>query len=129
MSQPVKLSDQLVIDARVTSGLAKRSIAGQIEFWASIGRAVEVLLHRPAIEALHAESIRSVGEALSLAGTLEGDRRVAALLSTLPYPHYAPADDHPGMLVRTEEGGERTLGRFVQRQFVPAEPDHGTKGS
>ncbi|MDB4917603.1 MAG: ParD-like antitoxin of type bacterial toxin-antitoxin system [Gemmatimonadetes bacterium] len=30
---PVKLSDELVLDARVTSAGAKRSIAGQIEFW------------------------------------------------------------------------------------------------
>jgi hypothetical protein len=32
MSQPVKLSDQLVLDARLTGDVAERSIAGQIEF-------------------------------------------------------------------------------------------------
>ncbi len=44
MSQPVKLSDQLVLDARLTGKAAERSIAGQIEFWAKLGRAVEPLL-------------------------------------------------------------------------------------
>jgi ParD-like antitoxin of type II bacterial toxin-antitoxin system len=44
MSQPVKLSDELVLDARLTAEIAERSIAGQIEFWAQLGRAIEPLL-------------------------------------------------------------------------------------
>ena len=47
MSQPVKLSDQLVLDARTMSAHAKRSIAGQIEFWAGLGRAMEVEVGSP----------------------------------------------------------------------------------
>jgi len=37
MSQPVKLSDVLVMDARLTGQVAERSIAGQIEYWANLG--------------------------------------------------------------------------------------------
>ena len=33
MSQPVKISDELILDARLTAEFAERSIAGQIEFW------------------------------------------------------------------------------------------------
>jgi hypothetical protein len=44
MSQPVKLSDELVLDARLTGEIAERSIAGQIEFWANLGRAIEPLV-------------------------------------------------------------------------------------
>ena len=33
MSQPVKISDELILDARLTAEIAERSIAGQIEFW------------------------------------------------------------------------------------------------
>ena len=44
MSQPVKLSDDLVLDARLAGELLERSIAGQIEFWAQLGRAMEPLL-------------------------------------------------------------------------------------
>jgi hypothetical protein len=36
MSQPVKLSDDLVLDARLVGELLERSIAGQIEFWAQL---------------------------------------------------------------------------------------------
>jgi len=41
MSQPVKISDELILDARLTAEIAERSIAGQIEFWAQLGRAIE----------------------------------------------------------------------------------------
>lgn len=44
MSQPVRLSDELILDARLTAEIAERSIAGQIEFWAQLGRAIEPLL-------------------------------------------------------------------------------------
>ena len=44
MSQPVKLSDNLVMDARLAGQIEERSIAGQVEFWARIGRSVELLL-------------------------------------------------------------------------------------
>ena len=50
----------------------------------------------------------------------EGGRRVAEFLKTQPYPHYEPAPDSPGWLVRIEADGTRTVGRFVNRQFKAA---------
>jgi hypothetical protein len=44
MGQPVKVSDELLLDARLTADVAERSIAGQIEFWAKLGRAIEPFL-------------------------------------------------------------------------------------
>ncbi len=44
MGQPVKLSEQLVLDARLVGETTERSIASQIEFWAGLGRAVEPVL-------------------------------------------------------------------------------------
>ncbi len=41
MSQPVKLSDDLVLDARLTGEAAERSIAGQVEYWASCSQPLE----------------------------------------------------------------------------------------
>ena len=41
MNQPVKLSDSLVLDARLAGEVLERSIAGQIECWARLGRSVE----------------------------------------------------------------------------------------
>ena len=119
MSQPVKLSDNLVLDARVTAEIAERSIAGQIEFWAQLGRAIE-----PIIEGAQALALRKAGAVKPLSACLEsvdsaeGRRRVADYLETQPFPHYEPAPDASGMLVRIEADGSRTIGRFVHRKFV-----------
>lgn len=121
MSQPVKLSDQLVLDARTMSAHAKRSIAGQIEFWAGLGRAMEVLLRGPEVLALQqAGGTKPLSGALAKVGTPAGDRRVAAFLKTQPFPQYERAPNAPGFLVRIAEDGTRTTGRFVRREFVAA---------
>jgi hypothetical protein len=41
MPSAVKLSDEIVAVARQEALLMKRSIAGQVEFWAQLGRSVE----------------------------------------------------------------------------------------
>jgi len=118
MSQPVKLSDDLVIEARLTSELAERSIAGQIEFWAQLGRVVETLLEGDKLLALRrAGAERPLPACLQSVDSPEGRRRVADYLGTQPFPHYEPDPDKPGMLVRIEEDGTRTVGRFIHRKF------------
>lgn len=120
MSQPVKLSDSLVLDARLTGQLAERSIAGQIEFWAGLGRAIEPLLKLPDVLALRqAGSARPIADCLAEIGTPVGDRKVAAYLKSRPFPHYEADPKSPGLLVRIEEDGSRTRGRFVNRRFEP----------
>jgi hypothetical protein len=118
MSQPVKISDELMLDARLAGQWLQRSIAGQIEFWAALGRAIEPLLEGDQVLAL-----KKAGRATPLSACLrsvdsaEGRRRVADHLRSRPYPHYEPAPGKPGMLVRIDEKGRRTLGRFVGRRF------------
>ena len=117
MSQPVKLSDKLVLDARLTGEVAERSIAGQIEFWAKLGRAIE-----PLLQGIHALALCRAGAAKPLSACLNsvdspaGRRRVAEHLQTQPYPHYEPANT-PGLLIRITADGKRTVGRFVNRRF------------
>ena len=41
MPTAVKVSDELITQARIRSKIFKRSIAGQIEYWAQIGQIVE----------------------------------------------------------------------------------------
>ncbi len=118
MSQPVKLSDEIVLDARLTAEIAERSIAGQIEYWAQLGRAVEPLLQGAQVLALlRAGAEKPLSECLESVDSPEGRRRVAEHLENQPFPHYEPAEDAPGMLIRIEADGTRTLGRFVNRQF------------
>lgn len=120
MSQPVKLSDSLVLDARVTAEFAQRSIAGQIEFWAGLGRAIESLLRGREVLALRKlNGARPLSECLETVDSPAGRRRVADYLGSRPFPHYEAATRYPGFLIRTEESGTRTVGRFVNRRFEP----------
>jgi len=118
MSQPVKISDELILDARLTAEISERSIAGQIEFWAQLGRAIE-----PLLEGSRAIALRRAGTTIPLSKSLasvdtdEGRGRVAEYLNSRPFPHYEPAPGSAGLLVRVDQDGTRTLGRFVDREF------------
>jgi len=50
----------------------------------------------------------------------EGDARLRVHLRSQPYPHYESLPNRPGLLVRIEKNGRRTVGRFVRRQFKAA---------
>ena len=119
----MKLSDSLVLDARLTGGVTERSIAGQIEYWANLGRAVEPLLCGDRALALcKMASARPLSECLESVDSAAGRQRLQGYLATLPYPHYEPVSDSPGFLVRTSENGTRTIGRFVNRKFKVGGP-------
>jgi hypothetical protein len=120
MSQPVKVSDALLLDARVAGAVVERSIAGQIEFWAKIGRALEPLLRGDHVLALcRAGNVKPLSACLGSVDSAAGRQRVVDHLKTRPYPHYEAAAGSPGLLVRIEADGKRTVGRFVNRQFQP----------
>jgi ParD-like antitoxin of type II bacterial toxin-antitoxin system len=122
MGQPVKISDELLLDARLTAEIAERSIAGQIEFWAQLGRAIE-----PLLEGSRALALRQAGAAVPLSECLasvdsaEGRKRVSEYLASRPFPHYEPVPGRAGLLARVEEDGTRIVGRFVGRQFQTVE--------
>ena len=123
MSQPVKLSDALVLDARLAGGVFERSIAGQVEFWAKLGRAIEPLLQgTQALALCRNAAARPLSACLDSVDSPAGRQRVAKFLQTQPHPHYEPAPDAPGLLVRIEADGKRTVGRFINRQFKIAKP-------
>jgi hypothetical protein len=126
MSQPVKLSDALVLDARLAAQAGERSIAGQVEFWAQLGRSIEMLLQGRQVLALRrSASTRPLSACLESADAPEGRARVAAWLESQPFPHYRPHPDQPGLLLRIDEDGTQTPGRFVNRRFVPASAGAG----
>ena len=122
MGQPVKLSESLVLDARLTGEVAERSIAGQIEFWAGLGRAVEPLLRADRALALKKRGeIMPLSACFSSVNTRAGHARLSAVLEARPFPHFEPART-PGLLVKIDANGTRTMGRFVHREFRPIKP-------
>lgn len=122
MGQPVKLSDELVDDARAVVPFSQRSIAGQIEFWAGLGKSIEPLLRGDrALSLQMAGGDRLLSQLLLEVGTAKGRQRVEATLSQRPYPHYKPVPGHPDLVRRIEEDGSETVGRFVGRDFEAVE--------
>ena len=123
MGQPVKLSDELVCDARITAELSERSIAGQIEFWAQLGRALEPLLRGDRAFALkRAAAEQPLSGAIATVDSDGGRQRVKDYLQSRVYPHFETVADQPGLLRRIEQDGTETMGRFVNRVFEPVEP-------
>lgn len=118
MSQPVKLSDGLVLDARVAGESVARSIAGQVEYWARLGRSVEALINgQQAMALCRNGATQPISRLLETVDSPEGRSRLAAYLEKEPYPHYRAAPGRPGLLERTDADGRVTVGRFVNREF------------
>ena len=122
MGQPVKLSDELVDDARAIVPFSHRSIAGQIEFWADLGKSIEPLLRGDRVVALQAAGAqRSLSRIFAEVDSAKGRKRVESYLSGRPYPHYKPVAGHADLFRRIEADGSEVVGRFVAREFVPVE--------
>lgn len=122
MSQPVKLSDALVLDARIAGEAQERSIAGQVEFWAKLGRSMELLLDgRQVLTLCRNTGAQPLSEALASVDTVAGRQRLADVLASRPYPHFEQHPDQPGLLIRTDKDGKQTTGRFVNRIFTAVE--------
>ena len=119
MSQPVKLSDSMVLDARLAGETLERSIAGQVEFWARLGRSVESLLEGQQVLKLAKGGAKPLSASLTSVDSPSGRARVAAYLESQPFPHYRPHTEKPGVLERIGSDGTITLGRFVNREFRP----------
>jgi len=131
MGMPVKLSDELVREARDEARIVNRSITGQIEHWATLGKAVEVMLKMSDIRALKhrqftadesftASGIRSrvldtIHQVISTSDRNAVRRRIAAAGG----PIYESDPDRPGRIVRIAADGTRTPGRFKGRSFIP----------
>jgi hypothetical protein len=119
MSQSVELSDTLISDARSSAELSDRSVAGQIEFWARLGKTFASSLRLDEAEAVkQSGAVKSVSECLNDVDTPYGRQLLKETLSRKPYPHFEPVLDRPGYWVRIESDGTRTSGKFVGRTFV-----------
>lgn len=119
-----------MLDARLAGEVTERSIAGQVEFWARLGRSVELLLKGEQVLTLARNArVRPLSDCLRSVDSTEGRERVASWLDSQPYPHYEPHPLKSGLQIRTNEDGRRTVGRFVKRQFKPVRESAKSKVS
>jgi ParD-like antitoxin of type II bacterial toxin-antitoxin system len=137
MPQPVKLSDPLVNAAREASELAHRSLAAQVEHWATLGRAIEGKLTadqsaslKYAVRESAPTDYKSAGQfhaalasALAAALSPSSRRSFAAELAHSPEPLYSADPALPGCIVRENPDGTRTPGHWRDGQFMPLRDD------
>ena len=126
MGMPVKLSDELVRQAREEAKSADRSITAQIEHWAKLGRSVERALRHEEVSAL-----KQAGGDLDQAFPKKATRTsVLARLRDIARGHEftVPADrvmyqsGVDGAIERIEPGRRRITGRFVNRSSSKTRP-------
>ena len=130
MGMPVKLSDELVESAREEAANTDRSITGQIEHWAKIGRSVETVLRHQEVQTLKRSPLnarltsgaRHAIQAALARVVAESDRRLLARNLQMGRTVYQSDPAGSGLTERIEPDGSRTLGRLIDRRFVPARP-------
>ncbi len=130
MPSPVKVSDKLLALAREEAQSTHRSATAQIEHWATLGRAVEVMVAYREVLALKRAGrtlpiptfVRREEVHELLARLVEDvDRKnVKARIQTAGTPLYTTDPEYPGMIVEIRADGTRTPGHLEGRRFVPA---------
>ena len=129
MPAPVKISDRLLARAKEEAKSTHRSVTAQIEHWATLGRAVEVMTaHRDVL------MLKRAGEGLSMPSWVRRED-VEARLTSLTHDtdreavkgrirrpggmlyEEDPAD--PDGVIQIAPDGRRTRGRFDGRTFGP----------
>jgi ParD-like antitoxin of type II bacterial toxin-antitoxin system len=129
MGQPVKLSDELILDARVAAAAMQRSIAGQVEFWARIGESLERVAHRSQIERLQEKAALPLSKIVATINRPAGRARLKAYLDSRPFPRFSPHPKLARTFVREDADGSRTVGRFMRGEFIAARSSKGRSAS
>ncbi len=130
MGRPIKLSDHLAAAADQAAQVADRSVPGQIEHWANLGRAVEQALTGHAVQLLKSSAgdpSALTSDAARKAAVLEGLQRAlapdgqAAVLGRIAArgPRYGTVPNNSSLLVRVAPDGRRTRGRMIDGDFIP----------
>lgn len=133
MGTSLKLSDDLVNEARAEAEETDRSLTSQIEHWARLGRSVENALSHDDLAALKRADTVPLPPPTRRA-LLAVLRRVASggfraeLSATLKSGRTVYQDASDGRIERIARNGERTFGRFVNRVFVPDEQHRRRRG-
>lgn len=97
----------------------QRSMAGQIEFWATLGRAVERVSNRTQLEHLQQRAAIPLSTIVSTIDRLEGRKRLQTHLESRPFPRFSPHPTFASTFIRESANGTRCIGRFHQGKFQP----------
>ncbi|QDT64555.1 hypothetical protein [Calycomorphotria hydatis] len=116
MNKHITVTLQLSDDTAAVAASDEGGVDVQVQRWLQLGRAVArsigaecsdgFLQRGKAVEGLIAEVNQQAGR-----------DRLAKYLESQPFPHYEQVSGTPDVYVRIDENGQRSVGRFVGRQF------------
>jgi len=123
MSTPLRLSNELLVEAREAGARFHRSITQQVEHWAQIGRVIEATLTYSSAGKLKDLSRQpDLNAVLTKAESREGKRKVLAAIKARKQPTYSADPENPNGVIQHLSNGRKVCGRFVDREFIPANP-------
>jgi hypothetical protein len=128
MANPMRLSPELVEAAERESVIQKRSVPKQIEFWATLGKAVQdviaysdVIAVTQGLKKIVVEPVESpITSPSDVFADLEKRRKSGALAKnvTSVAVYYETSRTRPGMIDRVNSvTGERRTGKFQNGKF------------
>ncbi|MEZ5529686.1 MAG: hypothetical protein R3E57_07090 [Porticoccaceae bacterium] len=129
---PVRLDESLMSQASVAGAAFHRSAAEQVEYWASIGRAVAEVVDESSLISVLAGTARIKAEKIraprvapeQVFNTLERMRESGELsrqISSAPV-RYQASQQYPGFLEQIDSTGSVTVGKYQDGEFTSVKP-------
>jgi len=129
-STTVRLSTQLVKAAKEIAVWSERSVPGQLEHWALLGKAIEdhlptasaIALKKSAVSSEKALAPQDQALVLNILEALRVYMPSTQIAQSLASKHshlYESDPIHPELLIQVDRNGKRTLGKMINRKFVP----------
>ncbi len=128
----IKVSAELAESARAEALHTDRSLTGQIEHWAKLGRVMETKMTVPVVNALkrtqgNLELIEDPELKQQVMAAFQAFRQLAAQdklaqLGLGQQVRFEPDPQVPGGVIRITPDGQREVGTMKGRAFVPAKP-------
>lgn len=127
-SMPLRIDGNLIREAKVSGQVFHRSIAQQVEHWASLGRVLEMVLTVSSVAKVKNLN-RPVDLERAVAGvrSAAGRKKTLALLTRKKGPLYGIRPDRPGVLLQYEPGKVAVAGEMIGETFVRAKKASKTK--
>ena len=126
MPVAVKLSNKLAEEARSAAGDADRSLTGQIEHWARIGKSMESRFTAAQISFIkkHNGDLSQIEDEQERARILEVLEKIVLnpasqhTNNTPQAPLYEADPENPNQVIQVQADGSKIHGQFVDRVFI-----------
>ena len=118
---PLRIDGNLIKEARASGEIFHRSIAQQLEHWATLGKALEAVLTLSSVEKLKkAKEPINVDDLLANANSPAGKKRTLALLAKKKGPLYGTKPGQPEILLQYRADDSKVAGQMVNGEFAAA---------